>query len=655
MTILNASLYAGNLSLRTDDFDFSEIEPILDGEPVDPGAPVISVGDRTWSVRWPLTSGAGAAIVLSISAPPPEQICRLDLRIEGVDPERRISSLGLRIAVATPVLRYLRNGNTSWDGSYFVDPSSAHVTLDSDATAFSGYAMTALVRDGGNVVVLGFLRHDRFQSRLRFHTGLNSLSIDFETLIDRVAHSGEIAAESLELMAGSKVEVTLRRWASRVAQFSAVPARTQSKRIAGWCSWYNLYSAIDEPTLIEHLQAAARFRDQYAVSFDVFQIDDGFTPEMGDWLEVKPQFPRGMAPLLAKVREAGFVPGLWIAPFMVGNRSRLFAEHSDWIIRDHTGSPLVPMKFYGEFRWHKRSEEYYVLDITHPAAEAYIRNVFRIWRNDWGCGYFKTDFMYFGCEFGPEQANWHTPGMSRIGVWMRMARLIREEIGEAPWMSCGGPIWAPVGLVDAVRIGRDIGVTWHGHYSAESLLRDQCARNFAHGILWQADPDCILLRDRFHELTDREVYSLAIFSALSGGVLMTSDQLDEVPQNRRELLAEFARDSAVRTCDFPLLGLGAIKHRMVLDHNGKRAVQSTGDPVLVQRARRGDGTVLINIFNTGTSTEDYVVPWSLVECGSRPLARALHGSRAPLRTEAGVRVTVSPHDCCVLAFTPGPP
>ena len=33
-------------------------------------------------------------------------------------------------------------------------------------------------------------------------------------------------------------------------------------------------------------------------------------------------------------------------------------------------------------------------------------------------------------------------GLSRIEIWMRMARLIREEIGDALWLGCGGPIWA---------------------------------------------------------------------------------------------------------------------------------------------------------------------------------------------------------------------
>ena len=225
-----------------------------------------------------------------------------------------------------------------------------------------------------------------------------------------------------------------------MAAASPLPPRLRDKRITGWCSWYSLYASISEPILLEHLRAAARFRDNYRVPFEVFQIDDGFTPEMGDWLELKPQFPRGMAPLLTDIREAGFVPGLWIAPFMVGNRSKLYAEHPDWVVIDRTtGKPLAPMKFYGEFRWHKRSEEYYILDITHPEAEAYIRNVFRVWTRDWGCRYFKTDFMYFGSEYGPDQARWHQSGLSRMAVWMRMARLIREEIGDSLWLGWVDP------------------------------------------------------------------------------------------------------------------------------------------------------------------------------------------------------------------------
>jgi hypothetical protein len=313
------------------------------------------------------------------------------------------------------------------------------------------------------------------------------------------------------------------------------------------------------------------------------------------------------------------------------------------------------MKFYGEFRWHKRSEEYYILDITHPEAEAYIRNVLRVWTREWGCGYFKTDFMYFGAEYGPERARWHQGGFSRMEIWMRMARLIRAEIGEALWLGCGGPIWAPVGLMDAVRIGRDIGVSWRGHYSAESLLRDQTSRNFANGLLWQADPDCILLRDRFHELTDAEVRSLARFAAFSGGVLMTSDQLDEVPQERRALFASFAADCANRPCDFPLLGQGRLSHRAAVGHTGQATIVTEGDPVLIQRVRQPGGELLLNVFNTGDREVDRLVPWDLVGGPREVEAVGGEGGTALVSRPEGVEVTLPAHASCLLTFAEAAP
>jgi alpha-galactosidase len=472
---------------------------------------------------------------------------RYTVRVENVD--RSLDSLGFRLSYSGARL-YLRNGYHSWDGSFFVKPGTPTDDGPPGKAPTLGFAMTALLPEGEGVLVLGFERHDRFQTRFRYADG----TIDVETLLDR---TGATEGETLLLFDGDEVEPTLRRWSEAVATASPLAPRIPEKRITGWCSWYNLYAAIDEAAIQDHLAAARDFRDASQVPLDVFLIDDGFTPEMGDWLDVKPQFPRGMGPLLADVAAAGFRPGLWIAPFMVGNRSKLAQAHPDWLVKDAaTGEPLVQMRFYGEFRWHKRSEEYHVLDVTHPDAEAYIRRVFRTWAHEWGARYFKTDFMLFGSEHGPDTARWHTPGLSRIAIWRKMAALIREEIGEdALWLGCGCPLWASVGYVDAMRIGRDIGVSWNGEYSAESLLRDQLTRNHAANLLWQADPDCILLRDRYHELSDEQVNSLAQFAANAGGVLMTSDHLGQLSPARRQLFADALRND-VTACDYPHLGNG---------------------------------------------------------------------------------------------------
>ncbi len=541
------------------------LAPLVDGEVPPHGSPEIT-DDR---VIWRLGRGR---IVLDIER---GLQLRLQLRLED---SRVTDSLGLRFASVTGVRRYLRNGYQSWDGSFFAAPGTPAGDGPPEKAPTLGFAMTALLpQDEAGALVLGFTRHDRFQSRLRFGGDAETMTLDIETLIDRVAHDGIVEAEPLILFDGGAVEESLRTWSRCVAAESPLPPRIAAKRITGWCSWYNLYASIDDTVIREHLAAAVAFRDARNVPLDVFQIDDGFTPEMGDWLDVKPQFPRGMKPLIADIAEAGFTPGLWIAPFMVGNRSKLFAEHPGWLVRDAaTGNPLVQMRFYGEWRWYKRSEEYYILDVTHPDAAAYIRNVFHTWRHDWGARYFKTDFMLFGSEHGPDRAVRHEPGLSRIAIWRRMAALIREEIGDALWLGCGCPLWASVGYIDAVRIGRDIGVTWHGHYSAESLLRDQLTRNHAAGILWQGDPDCILLRDRFHELTDDEVRSLAHFAALTGGVLMTSDKLDELSADRAALFEQLL-DTDVHGCRFPELGSEA--------------------SVIVQVVLLGNGPAITNRFN----------------------------------------------------------
>lgn len=557
------------MKLSIGGIDLDEILPLVDGVP-DPSARIE-------------TAYRGDHIVLSVVLP------------RG----GRIASIGLR-ATTRGVRRYLRSGYTSWDGSMFVDAAGAAAAGQHDPKLLNGYAMTALLPEGAGAVVLGFARHDRFQSRIAFRPGPD-LVIDLETLIDRVPHEDEIRSEPLVLFDDPEVEPALRRWARLVVEETPLRPRLDPRRLSGWCSWYNLYASLSEPVLLEHLDAARRFRDETAAPLDIFLVDDGFTPEMGDWLESKPQFPNGMLPLLDTVRSRGFIPGLWIAPFMVGNRSRLYAAHPDWVVRSRaTGGPLAPMTFYGEFRWHKRSEEYYVLDVTHPEAAAYIAMVFRTWAHDWGVGYFKTDFMHLGSIYGPDDAVWHEDGLSRIEIWLRMARLIRREIGDALWLCCGAPLLPPIGLCDAMRIGRDIGPRWSGDQSAQSLVRDQATRNFMHGIFWQADPDCILLRDRFHELSDAQVTSLAQLAGLSGGVLMTSDQLDEVPEARRQLLAHLAGDGQTFSCDFPELG-------------------REPDAVLVQRVTRGSRVVL-NLFNTGATP-------ALRVLDGQPIELAPHKSR----------------------------
>ena len=569
-----------------------------------------------------------------------------------------LDSFGLRFAQVENIRQFLRNGYFSWDGSYYVQPDTIPAPKDGVSRVEMGYGMCQfLPRYGSGSLILGFDRHDRFQQTFTFDMSRQPLALTIQTRWDRKDRSNleRCESEQLVIFHHAEVENGLREWARMAANASPTPPRLSTPPITGWCSWYNLYAYINEENIVDHLHAAEAVAKQENLPMHVFQIDDGFTPEMGDWFEVKPQFPRGMKPLLDDIRAAGFIPGLWIAPFMVGNRSHLYCDHPDWVVKDReSGKPLIHMRFYGEFRWHKRSEEYYILDTTHPDAFAYLRNVFRTWRQEWGCEYFKTDFMHFGSEYGPDRALWHTPGRTRIEVWRDVAEMIREEIGDALWLGCGCPLWASIGLVDGVRIGRDVGIAWSGDYSAQSLLRDQSCRNFANHILWQSDPDCVLLRERFSDLSAEEIKSLALYAGMTGGVLMTSDHLGELSSERlrlwRLILPE-DRDS----CNFPLLGRSDLfyEESNAASSHPLRSITRAEDPMLVQVRHPSHAKGHGAIFFLNTSIHAIQRTYLLAELGIHDPVYLYRwdNQSATKQTESRITVTLPGHHSALYFFS----
>lgn len=620
--MLNLSLSADQtLVIESPGVTLRGVEPVLNGSPLEDSKSEVLHSDGDYvELRYSAKALGAGAFGFKVTHVDGHGHIWIHYWVEGLPQDLVLDSFGLRFEQIENLRQYLRNGYFSWDGSYYVQPDTMTDFEETDTRLERGYGMCQLLpRHGNGSLILGFDRHDRFQQTFTFDTSRQPLSLTIQTLWDRKDRSGleRCESERLVIFSHAEVENGLREWARLVANASPGPPRLDSRPITGWCSWYNLYAYINEENILDHLRAAQTVAAQENLPMRVFQIDDGFTPEMGDWLEVKPQFPRGMKPLLDDIRSAAFIPGLWIGPFMVGNRSHLYRDHPDWVVKDRkSGKPLLQMRFYGEFRWHKRSEEYYILDTTHPDAFDYLRRVFHTWRHEWGCEYFKTDFMHFGSEHGPDRAVWHTPGLTRIEIWRRVAEMIREEIGEALWLGCGCPLWASIGLVDGVRIGRDVGIAWSGDYSAQSLLRDQASRNFANHILWQSDPDCVLLRERFSDLSDAEIKSLAIYAGMTGGVMMTSDHLAELTSDRLALWRLILPEERA-VCDFPLLGRSTIFYERPVNgtSRGTRYVPRVEDEMLVQvrRPMRTEASGAVFFLNTSNHTIQRT--YSLVELG----------------------------------------
>ena len=300
----------------------------------------------------------------------------------------------------------------------------------------------------------------------------------------------------------------------------------------GWCSWYHFYTKISEPIIKQNLKAIVDQKETLPIQ--LVQIDDGFESQIGDWFTFKPEFPKGVAPLAAEIKQAGLLPGLWLAPFILHPKAEIIKQHPDWVLRKANGKPVN-----AGFVWNALTT---ALDITVPEALDYACQVVKMASAEWGYPYLKLDFLYAAAV----NCKYKDPTLTRAQVLRKGMEALRKAVGpEVTLLGCGAPFGAMLGLVEAMRIGADVSGDWDPKFNGISaFIKNEpampCARNSVRNILtranlhqhwWINDPDCLLIRPDTR-LSLEEVQSLASVIALTGGSLLVSDDLPKLTRDR---------------------------------------------------------------------------------------------------------------------------
>jgi alpha-galactosidase len=317
------------------------------------------------------------------------------------------------------------------------------------------------------------------------------------TLVDEclvVRSTGAVASS-----AAADAEIALAAYADAFAQRVGSPPSTGAPPPRVWCSWYRYFEEITAAHVLENLRAI----DQHDLVVDVIQVDDGWSPGLGEGLVVADRFG-SLDAVVEEVRATGRRVGIWVAPFVVGERSTLAAQHPQWVLGDagrNWGDDLVG------------------LDLTHPGvldllAETFTRLV------DRGIDYFKLDFLYGGAVPGRRLED-----MTGVEAYRSGMSLIREVVGpDALLVGCGAPLLPSVGLVDAMRVSPD---TFHegGEDGSDGLrgLMPLAARAWQQGRFWVNDPDCLVARPSYAQ---RDRWSDAV--AAFGGLASFSDRLGDL-------------------------------------------------------------------------------------------------------------------------------
>lgn len=313
------------------------------------------------------------------------------------------------------------------------------------------------------------------------------------------------------------------------------PTNLPKKVPTGWCSWYYYYTNIDQKTILDNLTKVRELN----LPFEFFQIDDGYQKEIGDWLVPNEKFPGGMRILADEIKRVGLKPGIWLAPFLVRKKSEFFRKYPEAILKDQNGKPVPAL--YNPL-WGRGYT--YALDITHPTALAYIEKVFTTIVKEWGYPYLKLDFLYAGLLPGDV----YNKTLSPQARYQNALELIRKIVGKNTFLlGCGAPMLPSIGFFDGMRISCDVAPFWNPEririflkdrnaLCTKKALINDITRSSMHRHLWLNDPDCLLVRKKKNKMNEAQTKLMASVMAVSGGMLLVSDDLTKLETDRLDLL-----------------------------------------------------------------------------------------------------------------------
>jgi len=297
------------------------------------------------------------------------------------------------------------------------------------------------------------------------------------------------------------------------------------KTPAGWTSGHALGAGVTEAGILAALEGARRHSDPE--SLRVILLDDGFQRSVGDW-ETNDGFPHGHRWLTDRIHEAGFQAGLWLAPFVVAERSGIPVAHPDWLLRTPRGEPRVVAE---RADWGGRL---YALDGGDSAVQDFLRELARNVVNAWGYDVLKLAALDLGLA-GALPAHGSAAEGYRAGL-----RALREGAGAAFVLACDAPLQPSAGLVDAMRVVPGLA---SGFGEMVPAARTSLLRAHFNGTAWTNDADAVLVGDA---LTDAEARTWASVVALSGGTAFASDDLDRLPDDRLDILRRIMPVAPVR-------------------------------------------------------------------------------------------------------------
>lgn len=296
----------------------------------------------------------------------------------------------------------------------------------------------------------------------------------------------------------------LTRYGKQIALANAVKELTELP--TGWCSWYYYGPNISQEIILENVLTAK----SQNLPIKYIQIDDGWQKDYGDWTE-NDKFSNGMKALADKIKEQGYIPGIWFSPFLFSTKSQTFKDHPEFFVPNEKG----------EF-----SEKLYV-DYSVKGARKWLFDLAKKLSVEWGFRYIKIDLITF--RLAPK--GYKGRNFNGIKNFRQAIKTMRSAVTpDTVFLTCTSPVGASAGISQCVRVSDDIFERWN---SLKAVAKQVFRRYFVSEYI-NLDPDCLMVRT--HDKHDEQAFRLCVrdekeiqtfinFISASGGAIMLSDKL----------------------------------------------------------------------------------------------------------------------------------
>lgn len=298
---------------------------------------------------------------------------------------------------------------------------------------------------------------------------------------------------------------------------------------AGWMTWYAVKFDASEELVLRNVNWQKEHLKDFGanviwVDWEWYHKDfSGIRDDGVDTFHPDPKkYPKGLKYIADKIREAGFIPALWIGFANDSSHNQYTREHPEIIL---TQKASWCGQYFYDFSHPKYLEEFL------PMA---LKQVF-----DWGYEAVKFDTLPISIRYHEMfHQNMYDPSLTTKDAFRNVIKKTREVLGEHMYMiSCAAEkdtdlLWAS-DLFDGARVGGDI-FTW------PEFLKEGVGRILKfypmNNTIFYTDPDNVVLREEFN--TYEQAASRAYFVSMLGLPLNLGDDLPLLPKDRVDLLKE---------------------------------------------------------------------------------------------------------------------